>query len=149
MELIGGVQLAVDLVAGKRIDDVKGAIDIEKTFDLFTFDQADRAGHGPGDKVILRFVLARTLMILPVAWLKVSTRAETVPSGFSDRFAEQSFGAVGVDLETKDQAAEFPTDDHVARARVWIGLELAQCSRANESTEADQPEQDRQDKLAR
>ena len=82
----------------------------------------------------------RSLTILPVDWLKVSTLAETVPSGVEDRFAEQAFRTVGVDLETKIIAAEFPADDNIAGARVWIGLKLGHIIAASkQSTEAGNP----------
>jgi hypothetical protein len=31
----------IDPVTRQRIDDVKGALDLEKTFDMFALDQAD------------------------------------------------------------------------------------------------------------
>ena len=58
-------------------------------------------------KVVLRVRSCREpLMILPVAWLKVSTACRHGAVRISDRLAEQAFGAIGIDLETESDCRQ-------------------------------------------
>ena len=136
---IGGVQFSINLIAGKRVDDVEGAPNIEKPFHLSCSKRPIESATLQAIKSSCVFVLPRTLMILPVAWLKVSTAAVTVTVGISDRFAKQAFGAIGIDLETKNIAAKFTVHDHVAGPDVWIRLKFGHVSPASDqSTETTQ-----------
>ncbi len=86
-------------------------------------DQADRSRYTQRDEVILRFRPAQD------PYDSTRSLAEGLHSGrpgaigVRERFAEQTFGAVGVNLETKDQAAELAVNDHVTCLVAWIHLE--------------------------
>ena len=47
--------LAIDHVAGERIDGGKGSLDVEHASDLFMLNQADRSRYTQRDEIILRF----------------------------------------------------------------------------------------------
>lgn len=115
----------IHLVAGKRVDDVEGALNIENPFDLFLLEEADRAGHASGDKVVLRVRPAENPDDPAGGLVKGLDRRRHGAVCISDRLAEEAFGPVWINLESKDIATKLTADDHVAGAGIRVRLKLA------------------------
>src|SRR5437762_7839884 len=93
--------VAIDHVASERIDGGKGSLDIEHAFDLFMLDHADRSRYTQRDEVILRFRAAQDLYDSTRSLTEGLHSGRPGAIGVRERFAEQTFGAVGVNLDRK------------------------------------------------
>src|SRR5437868_6906629 len=105
-------------------------------------DHADRSRYTQRDEVILRFRSAQDLYDSTRCLVKSFNSGRPGAVGVREHLAEQTFRAVWVNLETKDQAAELAVNDHVTCLVVWIhwecGLVGGGAERCREKQQRDQ-----------
>src|SRR5258706_9909794 len=96
---------------------MEAALNLEQPDHVFAFDQADRtADDAEGDKIILGLSLGDDLKDIAGGLIEGFDSGEDVAAGQCLSLAEDGFGAVLIDIESENLAAEFAVHDDAACA---------------------------------